>query len=80
LEQASHHLVNAVTRDPAFSLAHATLSLACATRHFEFDPANVWLDKAEFHCQRASELDPIYPKATWPGPFCCGARRKTSSI
>src|SRR5882724_11201632 len=50
LEQASHHLVNAVTRDPAFSLAHATLSLACATRHFEFDPANVWLDKAEFHC------------------------------
>lgn len=62
LEQASHHLVNAVTRDPAFSLAHATLSLACATRHFEFDPANVWLDKAEFHCQRALELDPDLPE------------------
>lgn len=62
LEQASHHLVNAVTRDPAFSLAHATLSLACATRHFEFDTANVWLDKAEFHCQRALELDPDLPE------------------
>jgi DNA-binding winged helix-turn-helix (wHTH) protein/tetratricopeptide (TPR) repeat protein len=62
LEQASHHLVNAVTRDPAFSLAHATLSLACATRHFEFDPANVWLDKAEFHCQRALELDTDLPE------------------
>jgi len=62
LERASHHLVNAVTRDPAFSLAHATLSLACATRHFEFDPANVWLDKAEFHCQRALELDPDLPE------------------
>jgi DNA-binding winged helix-turn-helix (wHTH) protein/tetratricopeptide (TPR) repeat protein len=62
LEQASHHLANAVTRDPAFSLAHATLALACATRHFEFDPANVWLDKAEFHCQRALELDPDLPE------------------
>ncbi len=62
LEQANHHLVNAITRDPAFSLAHATLSLACATRHFESDPANVWLDKAEFHCQRALELDPDLPE------------------
>jgi len=62
LEQASNHLVNAVTRDPAFSLAHATLSLACATRHFEFDPANVWLDKAEFHCQRALDLDADLPE------------------
>ena len=62
LEQASHHLVNAVTRDPAFALAHATLSLACATRHFESDPANVWLDKAEFHCQRALALDSDLPE------------------
>jgi tetratricopeptide (TPR) repeat protein len=47
-----------VTRDPAFSLGHATLSLVCATRHFEFDPASVWLERAEFHCRRARELDP----------------------
>ena len=38
MDQASHHLTNAVTRDPTFALAHATLSFACTTRHFEFDP------------------------------------------
>jgi DNA-binding winged helix-turn-helix (wHTH) protein/tetratricopeptide (TPR) repeat protein len=58
MDSASEHLSNAVTRDPAFALAHATLSFACATRHFEFDPANMWLEKAEFHCRRALELDP----------------------
>lgn len=57
-EKAIYHLTNAVTRDPAFALAHAILSSACATRHFEFDPASVWLEKAEFHCQRALELEP----------------------
>ncbi|MGB8322510.1 MAG: hypothetical protein WCE52_06075 [Candidatus Acidiferrum sp.] len=58
LEEASTHLTNAITRDPTFSLAHSELSYVCATRHFEMDPANVWLEKAEFHCQRALELDP----------------------
>lgn len=58
MDRASEHLSNAVARDPAFALAHATLSFACATRHFEFDPANVWLEKGEFHCRRALELDP----------------------
>jgi len=58
LDQAAQHLINAVTRDPAFSLAHATLSFVCATRHFEVDPANVWLERAEFHCARSLELDP----------------------
>lgn len=58
MEDAATHLTNAVTRDPGFSLAHAELSFVCATRHFETDPANVWLEKAEFHCQRALELDP----------------------
>jgi DNA-binding winged helix-turn-helix (wHTH) protein/tetratricopeptide (TPR) repeat protein len=61
-DQASLHLTNAVTRDPAFALAHATLSFACATRHFEFDPASVWLEKAEFHCRRALEIDPNLPE------------------
>ncbi|HTM15275.1 MAG TPA: winged helix-turn-helix domain-containing protein [Terracidiphilus sp.] len=55
--KASDHLTSAVTRDPAFALAHATLSFACTTRHFEFDPSNHWLEKAEFHCRRALELD-----------------------
>src|SRR5947207_7533082 len=63
MEKATHHLTNAVTRDPAFALAHATLSVACATRHFEFDPASVWLEKAEFHCRRALELNPDLAEA-----------------
>jgi DNA-binding winged helix-turn-helix (wHTH) protein/tetratricopeptide (TPR) repeat protein len=62
MDQASHHLTNAVTRDPTFALAHATLSFACTTRHFEFDPASVWLEKAEFHCRRALEIDPNLPE------------------
>ena len=62
MDQASQHLSHAVTRDPAFALAHATLSFACATRHFEFDPASVWLEKAEFHCRRALELDADLPE------------------
>ena len=62
MDQASHHLTNAVTRDPTFALAHATLSFACTTRHFEFDPASVWLEKAEFHCRRALEINANLPE------------------
>ena len=62
LEQAGQHLMNAVSRDPAFSLAHATLSFVCATRHFEFDPASIWLERAEFHCRRALEIDADLPE------------------
>ncbi len=62
MEKAAHHLTNAVTRDPTFALAHATLSVACTSRHFEFDPASVWLEKAEFHCRRALEIDADLPE------------------
>ena len=62
MEQASQHLTNAVMRDPNFALAHATLSFTCTTRHFEEDPANVWLEKAEFHCQRALDIEPELPE------------------
>src|SRR5580692_4831087 len=62
LDEAARHLSNAVTRDPGFSLAHATLSVVCATRHFELDPASAWLEKAEFHCRRALELEPDLPE------------------
>ena len=63
LERAAHHLANAIVRDPDFSLAHAVLSFVSATRHFEFDPTNTWLEKAEFHCYRALELDADLPEA-----------------
>lgn len=63
LEEATNHLMNAVARDPAFALAHAMLSFTCAARHFEFDPSRSWLEKAEFHCQRALELDAALPEA-----------------
>jgi DNA-binding winged helix-turn-helix (wHTH) protein/tetratricopeptide (TPR) repeat protein len=62
LEEAAQRLTNAVTRDPCFSLAHATLSLVCATRHFELDPTSKWLERAEFHCRRALEVDPDLPE------------------
>jgi tetratricopeptide (TPR) repeat protein len=62
MDKASQHLTNAVTRDPGFALAHAMLSFACATRHFEFDPVNAWLEKAEFHCRRSLELAPDLPE------------------
>jgi tetratricopeptide (TPR) repeat protein len=62
MDKASQHLANAVTRDPGFALAHATLSVACTTRHFEIDPASVWLEKAEFHCRRALDINPDLPE------------------
>jgi DNA-binding winged helix-turn-helix (wHTH) protein/tetratricopeptide (TPR) repeat protein len=62
LDEAARHLSNAVIRDPTFSLAHAVLSVVCATRHFELDPASTWLEKAEFHCRRSLELEPDLPE------------------
>ena len=62
MEKSIQYVTNAVTRDPGFALAHATLSLACTTRHFEYDPASMWLEKAEFHCRRALEIDPELPE------------------
>ena len=62
LDEAAEHLSNAVTRDPGFALAHATLSVVCASKHFELSPASTWLEKAEFHCRRALELDPDLPE------------------
>ena len=62
LDRATQHLIHAVTRDPEFALAHATLSSVCATRYFEFDPASIWLEKAEFHCHRSLQADPELPE------------------
>ena len=63
LDEAVQRLNNAVTRDPSFALAHATLSLTCATLFLEVDPASKWSEKAEFHCARALELSRDLPEA-----------------
>ena len=63
LQEAAQHLLNSVARDPGFALAHATLSYVCSARHFGYDPSHSWLEKAEFHCQRALELDASLPDA-----------------
>lgn len=63
LDEAVQRLGNAVARDPSFALAHATLSLTCATRYLEVDPASKWSEKAEFHCARALELSRDLPEA-----------------
>ncbi len=62
LEESARSLMNAVNRDPAFALAHAVLSLVCAKQHFEIDPRRSRMEKAEFHCQRALELDSALPE------------------
>ena len=62
LEEAARHLMSAVARDPVFALAHAILSFVCTKLHFEIDPSRSWLEKAEFHCQRALELDAALPE------------------
>ena len=62
LEDAARHMMNAVARDPMFALAHAILSFVCTKLHFEIDPSRSWLEKAEFHCQRALELDATLPE------------------
>jgi DNA-binding winged helix-turn-helix (wHTH) protein/tetratricopeptide (TPR) repeat protein len=63
IDEAAEHLSKAVTRDPSFALAHAILSVVCASRHFELTPASSWLEKAEFHCRRSLELDADLPEA-----------------
>jgi tetratricopeptide (TPR) repeat protein len=62
LQDAARHLMNALTRDPQFALAHAILSFVCTKLHFEIDPSRSWLEKAEFHCQRALHLDATLPE------------------
>jgi serine/threonine protein kinase/Tfp pilus assembly protein PilF len=62
LRSAAEHLSRAVQRDPDFALAHATLSYVAMHIHWEFDSDLMWLDKAEYHCERALTLDPNLPE------------------
>ena len=62
LKSAVQHLSRAVERDHDFALAHATLSHVSMILDFEFEPHQNWLEKAEYHCQRALALDPDLPE------------------
>jgi len=62
LKSAVQHLSEAVEHDPDFALAHATLSHVSMILDFEFEPQHEWLEKAEYHCQRALALDPGLPE------------------
>jgi len=63
LRSAVQHLSGAVERDTEFALAHAVLSYVSMHIHREFDPRRTLLEKAEYHCRRALELDPALPEA-----------------
>jgi TolB-like protein/Tfp pilus assembly protein PilF len=63
LNRAIAALDRAIAADPKFALAHATLSYVCTGKYFGFDPRRTWIDRAEFHCQQALELDPDLPEA-----------------
>ena len=41
----------------------------CATRHFELAPTSIWLEKAEFHCRRALEVNPDLPEGQVANAF-----------
>jgi eukaryotic-like serine/threonine-protein kinase len=62
LRIAVEHLSSAVERDPAFALAHATLSFVSMNMHFQFDSQRMWLQRAEDHCRLALALDPALPE------------------
>jgi serine/threonine-protein kinase len=65
LRSSAQHLTSAVERDPEFALAHAWLSQVAMQIHFEYDAQRTWLEKAEYHCQRALALDPGLPEGQW---------------
>jgi serine/threonine protein kinase len=63
LNKAIAALDRAIAADANFALAHATLSYVCTGKYFGFEPRRMWIDRAEFHCQRGLELNPELPEA-----------------
>jgi TolB-like protein/tRNA A-37 threonylcarbamoyl transferase component Bud32 len=62
---AAQRLSGAIELDAEFALAHAWLSHVSMQMHYYFDPGRTWLEKAEYHYERALALDPDLPEAHW---------------
>ena len=54
MEFALQMFENAVTLDPEFALAHASIASACAQYHFDFERTPTWLERAVAASRRAS--------------------------
>ena len=81
LDEAAQRLSTAVARDPGFSLAHATLSFVCATRHFRVRSGKRVAGEGGVSLLLARwKWILIFPKHMSPGPSCYGDLRRTSSI
>jgi serine/threonine protein kinase len=63
IDQAIEHLSRAVAHDPEFALAHAALARVFADKYKIYDGRSVLAEKAEFHSNRALELDSHLPEA-----------------
>ncbi len=64
-QSAVQYLCRAIELDAGFALAHAWLSHVSMQMHYYFDPGRTWLEKAEYHYERALMLDPDLPEAYW---------------
>ncbi len=62
LEFALQMFENAVTRDPNFALAYASIAKACAEYYYNFQRDPSWIDRAMSASQRAVELKPELPE------------------
>ncbi len=62
MDRAAMHLMNAIERDPGFALAHAAVARVYADKYKIHDGRGIWADKAEYHANRALELDSNLPE------------------
>ena len=56
------HLMNAIERDPGFALAHAAVARVYADKYKIYDGRRIWAKKAEYHANRALEIDSNLPE------------------
>jgi serine/threonine protein kinase/tetratricopeptide (TPR) repeat protein len=62
MDRATIHLTNAIERDPGFALAHAAVARVYADKYKIYDGRGIWAEKAEYHSNRALELDSNLPE------------------